>query len=102
MPRPDPDDLAALRRAAEAALTYVEGIDERPVVPDAAALAGLAAFDEPLPGAGAGTAATLALLDAAGSPATVASTGGRDMGFVTGATLPAALGAASAPATPPG
>ena len=83
-----------LRPAIEAALAYVGTVDDRPVFPTAEAVAGLAAFDEPLPTAGAGVADTLRLLDSAGSPATVASTGSRYFGFVTGGTHPAALGAA--------
>ncbi|MEZ0580128.1 aspartate aminotransferase family protein [Nocardioides sp. MH1] len=82
-----------LRDALDAALAYVGAIEDRPVLPGADALAGLAAFDEPLPVDGAGVADTLRLLDAAGSPATVASTGSRYFGFVTGGTHPAALGA---------
>lgn len=87
-------DLPALRRAAEAALEYVDTIERRRVFPDGEALAGLAAFDEALPGRGADLDDTLRLLDRSGSPATVASGGGNYFGFVTGATLPAALGAA--------
>ena len=68
-------------------------IDERRVFPDAAALDALAAFDEALPATGAPIDATLRLLDEVGSPATVASTGADYFGFVTGGTLPAALGA---------
>src|SRR5689334_11484952 len=82
-----------LRAALEGALAYVGTVDDRPVFPDGEALGGLAAFDEPLPEAGAGVADTLRLLDAAGSPATVANTGSRYFGFVTGGTHPAALGA---------
>lgn len=72
---------------------YVDGAAEQRVYPDAAALAGLAAFDEALPGQGHGPHDTLALLDEAGSPGTVASNGPNYFGFVIGATLPAAAAA---------
>jgi hypothetical protein len=68
--------------AARRAGRYLAGLDERPVAPDDAALAGLARFDEPLPQVAGDQAATLALLDEAGSAATVASAGGRYFGFV--------------------
>jgi glutamate/tyrosine decarboxylase-like PLP-dependent enzyme len=84
------DDL--LQAAAAAALDYAASVDDRRVTPDAEASAALAAFDEPLPQAGAGALTTLRLLDEVGSPATVASTGRRYFGFVMGATLPVALG----------
>ena len=61
--------------------------------PDAAALDALAAFDETLSVDGEPIDATLRMLDEVGSPATVASTGADYFGFVTGGTLPAALGA---------
>jgi glutamate/tyrosine decarboxylase-like PLP-dependent enzyme len=54
---------------------------------------GLASFDEPLPEEPGDPAATLALLDEAGSSAMVASTGGRYFGFVTGGSLPVAVAA---------
>ena len=38
-----------LNQAAGRAVRYLEGLDERPVFPAPEALAGLAAFDEPLP-----------------------------------------------------
>ena len=73
----DAEVRALLAEVARRAGDYLAGLDNRPVAPDRAALAGLARFDEPLPELGGGAAATLALLDEAGSPATVASTGGR-------------------------
>jgi len=81
------------RAAADAdrrAAAYLAGVSTRRVFPDAAALAGLARVDEPLPEVGEDAAATLALLDATGSPATVASNGPRYFGFVVGAALPTA------------
>lgn len=82
-----------LTDAAERARRYLASVDERPVAPDAAALAGLASFDEPFPEHSGDPSATLALLDDAGSPATMASTGGRYFGFVVGGSLPVALAA---------
>lgn len=77
------------RRAAE----YLASVGTRRVFPDAAAIAGLARFDEPLPPRGRPDEDTLALLDDAGSPGTVASNGPNYYGFVIGATLPAAAAA---------
>lgn len=86
--------MDALRDAATAALDYAASVDDRPAFPSPEAIAGLAAFDEPLPETGADVAETLRLLDSAGSPATVASTADRYFGFVIGGVHPAALGAA--------
>jgi glutamate/tyrosine decarboxylase-like PLP-dependent enzyme len=82
-----------LAEAAERARRYLAGLDHRPAAPDEAALSALASFDEPLPEEPGDPAATLALLDEAGSPATVASTGGRYFGFVIGGSLPVAVAA---------
>jgi glutamate/tyrosine decarboxylase-like PLP-dependent enzyme len=63
------------------------------VAPDEAALRQLALLDEPLPDGPADPHAVLDLLDRIGSPATVATAGGRFFGFVHGGTLPATLAA---------
>lgn len=82
-----------LTDAAERALRYVSGIAARRVAPTPEDTARLNAFREPLPEDPCNPADVLSLLDEVGSPATVASTGGRYFGFVTGGTLPAALAA---------
>jgi glutamate/tyrosine decarboxylase-like PLP-dependent enzyme len=56
-------------------------------------LDGLAALDERLPESATAPEAVIDLLDRIGSPATMASAGGRFFGFVHGGCLPAALGA---------
>jgi glutamate/tyrosine decarboxylase-like PLP-dependent enzyme len=79
------------RAAAEMAIEYATSVDERRVVPDAAAVEALAAFAGPLPDRGTTSLDTVRLLHGAGSPATVASTGPHYFGFVIGATYPVAL-----------
>ena len=82
-----------LRMAAERGARYVEGVRERRVSPGAEALAGLARFREKLPEGPTEARCVVQMLDDVGSPATVASTGGRYFGFVIGGTLPAAMAA---------
>jgi glutamate/tyrosine decarboxylase-like PLP-dependent enzyme len=82
-----------LKSAAERAIMYLEGLDDRPVAPLPEAIAALEAFDQPLPAEPCDPGEVLELLDRAGSPATVASAGHRYFGFVTGGSLPAALAA---------
>ena len=97
MPERRTDPLVASREALDAAhrhsARYLAEVSGRRVAPDRAARDALAGFDEPLPDGPSDPVDTLDLLDRLGSPATVASTGGRFFGLVVGGTLPAALGA---------
>lgn len=85
-------DSKLLRHAGALAIRYTEQVDGRPAAADSAAIAGLAAFDEPLPDHGVDATDTLDLLAHVGGAATTASTGPDYFGFVTGATYPVALG----------
>lgn len=82
-----------LQETANRATRYLDEIATRRVVPLPAEVARLEALGGPLPEGPSDPAETLALLDDIGSPATVATTGGRYFGFVIGGTLPAALAA---------
>jgi glutamate/tyrosine decarboxylase-like PLP-dependent enzyme len=82
-----------LADASARAQRYLEGLDARGAAPSRGAVRGLAAFDEELPQAPSDPAETLALLDDVGSPATVASAGGRYFGFVIGGSLPVTVAA---------
>ena len=62
-----------LQDAARRSAAYLASLDGRAVFPTADAIAGLARFDEPLSDAGSDPATMLALLDEAGSPATVSN-----------------------------
>jgi glutamate/tyrosine decarboxylase-like PLP-dependent enzyme len=82
-----------LDEAAARAQRYLAGLEHRPVAPGRDAVAGLDAFDEPLPEGPVDPADTLARLDDLGSPATVATAGGRYFGFVIGGSLPVTVAA---------
>jgi glutamate/tyrosine decarboxylase-like PLP-dependent enzyme len=82
-----------LNLAADKARRYVEDVAERRVSPSEAALAALAGLNEPFPPLPSDPSEVIARLDAIGSAATVATTGGRYFGFVNGGMVPAALAA---------
>ena len=82
-----------LADAAERCARYSDAAAQRRVAPDPHAIARLEELGGELPENACAPAEVLALLDDAGSPATVASTGGRYFGFVIGGATPAALAA---------
>src|SRR4051794_17202585 len=86
-------DLEALGLAARRALTYLQTVGGRRVSPSGSALRDLAQFNEPLPEAPVDPLCVLDLLDRVGSPATVATAGGRFFGFMNGAALPVSVAA---------
>lgn len=80
-----------LQDAAARASRYLEQVNARPVAPKAETVAQLEALEGPLPDEPCEPKAVLDMLDKVGSPATVATAGGRYFGFVIGGSLPAAL-----------
>ena len=80
--------------AAGRGQAYLDSLATRRVFPDAAAVQRLEdALQIDLPPESAAPADVLRFIDEFGTPATVASAGGRYFGFVTGGALPAALAA---------
>ena len=82
-----------LREAAERAQAYLATVRERPVTPSAEALARLGELRHPLPRTGLDALEVVRRLDEIGSPATVATAGGRYFGLVIGGALPATVAA---------
>jgi glutamate/tyrosine decarboxylase-like PLP-dependent enzyme len=82
-----------LAETAERATRYAAEIGNRKVAPGADDVSRLESLGGALPENSCDPTEVLALLDDIGSPATVATTGGRYFGFVIGGVLPAALAA---------
>jgi len=89
----EPGVDALLRDAADRAVRYLQALDERRVSPSPSALEGLGGFTTLLQDQPLDAAEVIEELDTFGSPASVASAGGRYFGFVIGGSLPAALAA---------
>ena len=79
--------------AAANAGQYLSAVTERRVSPSAEAVSALSRFHEALPETQTDSREVIGLLHEVGSPATVASTGGRYFGFVIGGSLPAVTAA---------
>src|SRR5215472_8252708 len=75
---------ALLADVAQRAATYIRAVPARRVAPAPSDVDRLETLREPCPEAPTAGAEVIRLLDEIGSPATVASTGGRYFGFVIG------------------
>ena len=82
-----------IENVARRAAHYIAGVAERRVAPTAEQIGRLDALAAPLGDDPCDPEAVIAMLDEIASPATIASTGGRYFGFVTGGSLPAAMAA---------
>jgi glutamate/tyrosine decarboxylase-like PLP-dependent enzyme len=82
-----------LSEAASRALQYLETVSNRCVSPSEEALGNLKRLGGSLPERAEDALSILKLLDEIGSPATVATAGGRYFGFVVGGALPATVAA---------
>ena len=82
-----------LRETAARARKYAASIGERRVAPSEKDVENLAKFREGFPASPSEPKQILEMLDEIGSPATLATTGGRYFGFVIGGALPASLAA---------
>ena len=82
-----------LNATAERAIRYLSELDLRKTAPSDEALQRLSELNEPFPEGPTDPETIVKILDDIGSPATVASAGGRFFGFVVGGSLPASLAA---------
>ncbi|HUT70924.1 MAG TPA: aminotransferase class V-fold PLP-dependent enzyme [Desulfatiglandales bacterium] len=82
-----------LESASGRAIRYLEGLHDRSVGVPPGAIERLAELNETLPDTPTDPESVIALLDEIGSPATVATAGGRYFGLVIGGSLPVTLAA---------
>ncbi|MBX2942810.1 MAG: aspartate aminotransferase family protein [Cyclobacteriaceae bacterium] len=81
------------KKAQASGLEYLSKVFDRNVFPENQALEGLEKFIEEMPTQSEEAGKVIDLLHQFGSPATVATMGGRYFGFVTGSVLPVSLAA---------
>jgi glutamate/tyrosine decarboxylase-like PLP-dependent enzyme len=86
-------DAELLGEVVRRATAYIRDVGSRRVAPSAASVAALRELGGPLPDSPTTAGGVLELLDRVGSPATVATAGGRFYGFVNGGALPASVAA---------
>ena len=86
-------DVELLGEVVRRAAAYLLDVGSRRVAPSAASVAALGEIGGPFPESSTAPAEVLELLDRVGSPATVATAGGRFHGFVNGGALPASVAA---------
>ncbi len=84
------DERALWADADERAASYIASVSARPAFPSRDAISALDGLGGTLPDGPSDGAATLALLDRLGTPATVTSNGPNYFGFVIGSLLPVA------------
>src|SRR5580698_3662236 len=92
-PMQDDDLHALLEDTRRRSLAYLDGVASRPVTATRSGEQLRGALEIPLPCAGERAGAVIASLAEAAADSTVASSGPRYFGFVTGGCLPAALAA---------
>ncbi|HLK69837.1 MAG TPA: pyridoxal-dependent decarboxylase [Bryobacteraceae bacterium] len=92
-PYMQPANLELLGSAARLAVAYLRSVGTRRVAPNRAAVRELDQLTGELPEEGAEPWSLMETLDRIGSPATVATAGGRYFGFVIGGALPASVAA---------
>jgi glutamate/tyrosine decarboxylase-like PLP-dependent enzyme len=84
---------ALLKETLDRAIRYYESVELRSVFPSRAQIEALSQLGGSLPEHPTDPHSVIRMLDEIGSPATVATTGGRYFGFVTGGALPVAVAA---------